>query len=1232
MNRIIFKKLSYAVLCIFLIFSMSACDNGEDSPMLSQSSGNESAGTGSISFRIADPDAQADQENFAEQSGFRRMAELLFLPATAIAGFSEHCDDLSVETFVYYASDLQNPIAKGGPWACYEHKGVISGMPAGANEMVIVVLMTSGENALYRGEISKEIVIITGETADAGTIQVDSFVPVLKSDVSSIRWDDITGATAYEIQKDDTVIDSIGEDAVQHLYFIEENRKYQVRALDVHGHTGAWSEMNISWLQVKENSPGGTEVGNISEYEEDLTYGMIGGSGSGLFDVDINSGQVTVAENSVLNYEKNSEYDLEIQTESPEGLQKELVLKIQVLDVNDSPDVGNQYFNIKENSPEGTPVGKIDAADEDENDLLSFTVTGGTGKDIFDVDSEDGQISVVRQEELNYEEAPEYTLSIEVQDDGEPSLSKSAEITIGLEGDEEAPEMAAQKFDIAENSPPGTSLGIISAMDAEDDRLTFQVGGGTGENLFEVNSETGEIILAPNAVMNYEGESEYTLEVQVQDDSEYNLKTQALMSIAVQNKNDVPQIESGQRFSIEENSQGSIKLGKIVATDEDGNNLSYEIVGGTGMGLFEINSETGEITLAPGAEVNYEAAPEYTLDILVKDDGEDYQAKEGKITIAVEDQNDRPLILDPKIFEISEDSDAGKAGRINVTDDDADEVLVYEILSTEPDGEVFYIDENGDIVLNPGVLPDHEIIPQYRLDIKVTDRGGLSDQAVITVLISDVNEYPEVTHQDISIDEHLSPDMPVGKVIAEDQDEGDVLTYKVVGGSGEKVFPVDENTGDISVAPDANLNFEEISEYNLTVEVRDSGGLAEVSDISIQLNDLNDLPVMEEQTFQIMENSSAGTEVGEVKATDEDTEDLLTYRLVGGSGIELFEMNPEDGRISTNAVLNYEEVPEYTLDVEVTDGKASSPEKTMTVKVENTNDPPTMEAQTFEIMENIYSGTVVGQIIAADEDADDILTYEVMGGTGESLFNVDKLTGVISIAESGETNYESASEYTLDVQVRDDGVGNLRTQETMKILLRNVNEPPIANAGDDQSVTGTSPSTSVQLDGSASMDPENSSLTYDWSVEEGEYASLSDPSAVNPVLTLSTLSGESVYTIKLVTSDGVYESDADFVTVTVTTSIPEDYAGMYNGTYSYSDGSEAGSLSLSVYADENISGAAYNESESIELSGTVSEFTGKDSSGDLVFMGSIDSTTGKMTGSWFYQDDFMGTFEAQREE
>src|SRR5690606_13336778 len=107
------------------------------------------------------------------------------------------------------------------------------------------------------------------------------------------------------------------------------------------------------------------------------------------------------------------------------------------------------------------------------------------------------------------------------------------------------------------------------------------------------------------------------------------------------------------------------------------------------------------------------------------------------------------------------------------------------------------------------------------------------------------------------------------------------------------------------------------------------------------------------------------------------------------------------------------------------------------------------------------------------------------------------------------------------------------------VRVTTANTPPTANAGRDRTVALGE---TVELDGSASTDPDGDQLTYAWTLDvpAGSTAALSDPSAIRPTFQVDA---PGTYTASLVVDDGSAQSAADTVTLDTLNSAPMAEAG-----------------------------------------------------------------------------------------
>ena len=204
-------------------------------------------------------------------------------------------------------------------------------------------------------------------------------------------------------------------------------------------------------------------------------------------------------------------------------------------------------------------------------------------------------------------------------------------------------------------------------------------------------------------------------------------------------------------------------------------------------------------------------------------------------------------------------------------------------------------------------------------------------------------------------------------------------------------------------------------------------------------------------TPEVVENAAANIDIGTpLTATDADTGDTLTYRLMAHTGDAddylSFAIDANTGQLKTEADLDFETQSTYKVTVEVTDAIFTTTID-VTITVTDVNEAPTFPADTDtrSIAENTRAGVNIGSPVAAndpdtaDGDTDvnpddpnvDSLTYS-LGGTDAASFDIDTATG--QLKTKAALDYETKDDYEVTITASDGGTDTASVIVTINII------------------------------------------------------------------------------------------------------------------------------------------------------------------------------------------------------
>ena len=338
-----------------------------------------------------------------------------------------------------------------------------------------------------------------------------------------------------------------------------------------------------------------------------LTYSITAGNDAGVFAIDGNTGEVTLA--VMLDDAQVGSYALVIAA-SDGVASATATLNVTVTNSNDAPVASPLVINADDRD-EGEAIGTVVRSasqvqgyySDADGDVLSYSITAGNDAVIFAINATSGEVSLaVVPDDADL---GDYALVIAASDG---SLSATATMNITIVNVNDAP-VASPLVINAQNRSEGDVVGTVvrSASqvqgyysDADGDVLSYSITAGNDAVIFAINATSGEVSLA---VMPDDADlGDYALVIAASDGS---LSATATMNVDIVNVNDAP-VASPLVINADDRDEGEA-IGTVVRSasqvqgyysDADGDTLTYSITAGNDEGVFAIDIDSGEVTLA----------------------------------------------------------------------------------------------------------------------------------------------------------------------------------------------------------------------------------------------------------------------------------------------------------------------------------------------------------------------------------------------------------------------------------------------------------------------------------------------------------------------------------------------------------------------------------------------------------------------------------------------------------
>ena len=746
-----------------------------------------------------------------------------------------------------------------------------------------------------------------------------------------------------------------------------------------------------------------------------VTLDLFSNADPGIFELDTANRLNLIGS---LDRETSNQYVLGVRAYDSTGYDT-IQVTINVDDVNDNPPViEDTTLLVGDSLIAAVDIGQLVYTDADTVGGHVFTIL--TTNSWFDV-STDGMVFTKSALSL----LPDTVLVLDYEvDDGlvKDTAQLSVQVSNGINA---KPSFGSDRvIHYMENTAFPDIIDSIFASDTDPyDNLTYTFLTNPAPALFELSSDNK---LKTLANIDREIVDSYNLYFKVGDGLKYDT---LLITINVDDENDNPSIAGDTTVFVDDTLNFALDIVDLPFSDPDTiSSRTFAFITGTPWVSLSVD---GMIY----SQQAFADLPDTTLVL-------DYEIIDGvfKDTAQVQIVVSNTLNSAP---------DFGADRVINLNENEAIPSVIDSLFGTDvdpydnhsysmivnPDPSIFEFNANDQLKLI-GLL-DRETVDSYVLHFEMSD-GLLQDTMLVTINVQDVNDNPPIASDTATtIDDSLSVGETVIQVGYSDPDSAQTISFYFT--ESNSLFAIDPN-GVIRVNSSLALLADTTMVLGVTV---DDGASFTVVNVSIAImNVLNAKPDFGvDRNILISEVENFPRMIDSLWASDSDLDDQLTYSVILNPDPVTFEFDSEN-KLNLVAALDYESVKEYILAFEVSDGLDND---TIQIKVEvsNVNDEnPIVKSDTIKLLETHAPQSHVYKVEVSDPDSlGETFTYSILSGNDLGYFEIDPVSGDIKTTFGSFFEFDSASLFTLKIEVKDGvnvGIGLL------EVLIEEViNEDPV---------------------------------------------------------------------------------------------------------------------------------------------------------------------------------------------
>ncbi len=579
------------------------------------------------------------------------------------------------------------------------------------------------------------------------------------------------------------------------------------------------------------------------------------------------------------------------------------VLAISITQVNQPPTVAltSTITTLAENTDTSSPIKVADIVVTDDGVGTNVLSLDGVEATLFEI--VDTALYLKAGTALDYETTAILEVAVAVDDaavGATPDATAALSITVTDVNEAPTVALANTVISLAENTDTSSRIKVADIVVTDDALGTNELSlSGTNAAWFEI--EGLALYLKAGAALDYETTPVLEVTVVVEDATVGATPDgTAALSMTVMDVNEAPTVALANTVtSLAENRDTSnrIKVADIVVTD-DALGLNELSLTGAEATWFEVEptevagAGVAVLYLRTGTVLDYETTPVLEVTVVVDNSGVGAAPDAAAaLSITVTDVNEAPTVaLANTVTSLAENRDTSsriKVADIVVTDD----ALGTNVLSLSGADAAWFELEPAEVTgagsavlyLRAGAVLDYATNPVLDVTVAVDDAtlgSGVDDTAALAIAVTDVNHNPmDITLSGTSVTENQPVRTVVGAFSTTDPDTGNTFTYSLVSGTGDTdngAFTISGN----QLKTAAVFDYEVRNSYSIRVRSTDQGGLSTEKVFSISIIDVNEPPVVVNDTAKTDEDTPVIISAGRLLSNDSDP-DGDTLSIVG---------------------------------------------------------------------------------------------------------------------------------------------------------------------------------------------------------------------------------------------------------------------------------------------------------------------------------------------------------------